>query len=214
MVSEKFMVNSDAGRMAAARYATENFAWHAGLDKRDAMRLDLLVEETLGMMKAMVDDFYGRLWFSGDAGACEIHLEATANLDSDRKQELLSVSSTGKNAAAKGFMGMLGDVISRALHNVGHAVDDAYGASAVSGSVIAPAGLGTPDLYDLAPVWTLEQYRANVEKGRLESDALEQAKEDLEKSIVANLADDVVVGVKGDRIELVIRKIFKQTGLR
>lgn len=210
MVSEKFMVNSDAGRMAAARYATDNFAWHAGLNRHDTLRLNLLVEETLGMVKAMVDDFYGRLWFSGDSEACEIHLEATANMDSDRKQELLSVSSSGKNAAAKGFMGMLGDVISRALHNVGRAVDEAYGESAVSGSVMAPAGLGTPDLYDLTPVWTLEQYRANVEKGRLESDALEQAKEDLEKSIVANLADDVVVGVKGDHIELVISKRFKK----
>ena len=27
MVSDKFMVNSDAERMAAARYATERFAW-------------------------------------------------------------------------------------------------------------------------------------------------------------------------------------------
>ena len=209
MISDKFLVNSDAGRMAAAQYATENFAGQAGLDKHDALRLSLLVEETLGMMKAMVDDFYGRLWFSGDASACEIHLEATANVDSDRKQLLLSVSSTGKNAAAKGFMGMLGDVISRALNNVGHAMDQAYGETAVTGSVVAPAGLGTPNLYDMTPVWTLQQYRENVEKGRMEADALERAKEDLEKSIVANLADDVVVGVKGDRIELVIRKRFK-----
>lgn len=209
MVSDKFIVNSDAGRMAAARYATENFAWHAGLDKHSLLRLDLLVEETLGMVKAMVDDFYGRIWFSGDTDACEIHLEVTANMDSERREELLSVSSTGRNAAAKGFMGMLGDVISGALHNIGRAVDTAYGGSAVSGSVIAPAGLGTPDMYDLTPVWTLEQYKANLEKGRLESDALEQAKEDLEKSIVANLADNIVVGVKGDRIEMVIEKRFK-----
>ena len=210
MVSEKFMVNSDAGRMAAARYATENFAWQAGLDRRATLRLSLLVEETLGMMKAMVDDFYGRLWFTGDDGACEIHLEATANMDSDRKQALLSMASSGKNAATRGFMGLLGEVISNALHNIGHAVDTAYGGTVVSGSVIAPAGLGTPDLYDLTPVWTLEQYKANVEKGRLSADALEQAKEDLEKSIVANLADDVIVGVKGDRIELIIAKKFKQ----
>ena len=47
-VSDKFMVNSDAGRIAASRYATENFAWQIQLDKRDTLRLDLLVEETLG----------------------------------------------------------------------------------------------------------------------------------------------------------------------
>ena len=54
MISDKFMVNSDAERMAAARYATENFAWQAKLDKHDTLRLELLVEETLGMVKAMV----------------------------------------------------------------------------------------------------------------------------------------------------------------
>ena len=131
-------------------------------------------------------------------------------MNAGKKQELLSVSSTGKNAAKKGFMGMLGEVISGAMHNIGRAVDDAYGGTAVSGSVVAPAGMGTPNLYDLTPVWRLEQYRDNVEKGRLSADALEQAKEDLEKSIVANLADDVVVGVKGDHIELVISKRFKK----
>lgn len=210
MVSDKFMVNSDAGRMAAARYAADNYAWHAGLDRRDTLRLNLLVEETLGMVKAMVNDFYGQLWFSGDDSACEIHLEATANMDSGRRQELISVSSSGKNAAAKGFMGMLGDVISGALHNMGRAVDTACGESAMSGNLIVPEGAGNPNLYDLTPVWTLDQYRANVEKGRLGSDVLEQAKQDLEKSIVANLADDIVVGVKGDRIELVITKRFKR----
>ncbi|MBQ6347470.1 MAG: hypothetical protein IJI71_07920 [Clostridia bacterium] len=210
MVSDKFMVNSDAGRMAAARYAADNYAWHAGLDRHDTLRLNLLVEETLGMVKAMVNDFYGQLWFSGDDSACEIHLEATANMDSGRRQELISVSSSGKNAAAKGFMGMLGDVISGALHNMGRAVDTACSESAMSGNIIVPEGAGNPNLYDLTPVWTLDQYRANVEKGRLGSDVLEQAKQDLEKSIVANLADDIVVGVKGDRIELVITKRFKR----
>ena len=209
MVSDKLLVNSDAERMAAARYAIENFAGEAKLDRKSALRLSLLVEETLGMMKAMVDDFYGRLWFSGDDKSCAIHLEATANMDSDRKHELISVSSSGKNAAVKGFMAMLGEVISNAVHNIGNAVDEAYGGTAVAGCIVSPDGIGTPNVYDLTPVWTLQQYKANVEKGRLNADQLEQAQEDLEKSIVANLADDVVVGVKGDRIELVITKHFK-----
>ena len=74
MVSEKFMVNSDAERMAAARYATESFAWQAKLDRRDTLRLSLLVEETLGMVKAMVESFDGELWLSSDDVGCTIHL--------------------------------------------------------------------------------------------------------------------------------------------
>ena len=37
--------------------ATENFAWQVKLDKKDTLRLDLLVEETLGMVKAMLEEF-------------------------------------------------------------------------------------------------------------------------------------------------------------
>ena len=36
----------------------------------------------------------------------------------------------------------------------------------------------------------------------------EAALDELEKSIVARLADDVVVGVKGDRVDLIITKAF------
>ena len=205
MTSDKYMLNSDAGRMAAARYVTEGFARRVRLDRRNELRLVLLVEETLGMVKAMVDEFYGQMWFVGDGRACEIHLQATANMDSDRKRELLSVSRSGKNAATKGFMSMLGEYIANTIHNIGSAMDTAYGQSAVQYGII-PGGMDTPNLYDLTPMWTLQKYRADLEKGQ--GDGTEAALEDLEKSIVANLADDVVVGVKGDTLEMVIVKRF------
>ena len=66
MKSEVFMLNSDAGRMAAARYVTEEFARGLGLGKHESLRLELLTEETLGMVKALVDDFYGQIWFEGE----------------------------------------------------------------------------------------------------------------------------------------------------
>ena len=84
MVSDKFSVNSDSGRMAAARYATESFAGQAKLERRDALRLDLLVEETLGMVKNMLDDFYGQIWFVSEGRTCEIHFEVTADMNMDR----------------------------------------------------------------------------------------------------------------------------------
>ena len=206
MVSEKFMVNSEAQRMAAARYATEEFARSAKLGQRDTLRLTLLVEETLGMMKAMVDEFYGQLWFAGEGNKCQLHLQATANVNADAKEELLSVSTTGKNAAAKGFMSMLGEVISSAAHSFGKGLDAAYGQNAVQYGFVSPGGMGTPDVYDLTPIWTLQEYRTNLQSG---GDETEKALEDLEKSIVANLADDIVVGVKRDRIEMVIATTFK-----
>ena len=203
-VSDKFMVNSDAGRMAAARYATENFAWQAKLDKRDTLRLDLLVEETLGMVKAMLDDFYGQIWFVADGKACEIHFEATSDMDVEKRQELLSVSSTGKNVAHRGFMAKLGEVISGALHGFGRTMD-AYGQETVKyGIVHSPSPMmGNADMMT---VWTLQTYRDGLDQAS--DDDAEAALDELEKSIVAKLADDILVGVKGDRINLVIKKQF------
>lgn len=205
IVSDKFMVNSDAGRMAAARYATEDFAWQIKLDKRDALRLDLLVEETLGMVKNMLEDFYGQLWFTADGKACEIHFEATSDMDVEKRQELLSVSSTGKNVAHRGFMAKLGEVISGALHGFGRTMD-AYGQETVKyGIVHSPSPMmGNADMMT---VWTLQTYRDGLDQANGDED-VEAALDELEKSIVAKLADDILVGVKGDRINLVIKKQF------
>ena len=206
MVSDNFMVNSDAGRMAAARYATENFAWQLKLDRRNTLRLSLLVEETLGMVKAMVEEFYGQLWFVGEDKRCEIHLQATTDMDADKKQELLSVSKTGKNALARGFMAMLGEFISGAAHGFGN-VMDTYGRESARYGVVHAPGMGmiTPD--GMVPVWSLNAYREDLARARGADGEAE-----LEKSIVAKLADDVIVGVKGDRIELVIVRDFGRQG--
>ena len=205
IVSDKFMVNSDAGRMAAARYATENFAWQIKLDKRDALRLDLLVEETLGMVKNMLEDFYGQLWFTANGKACEIHFEATSDMDVDKRQELLSVSSTGRNTATRGFMAKLGEVVSGAMHGFGRTMD-AYGQETLKyGIVHSPSPMmGNADMMT---VWTLQTYRNDLDQANGDED-VEAALDELEKSIVAKLADDILVGVKGDRIDLVIKKQF------
>jgi len=206
MKSDVFMVNSDAGRIAAARYATEEFARDLKLDRHDLLRLTLLVEETLGMVKTLVDDFYGRIWFEGEGKRCEIHLQATADMNADRKDELLSVSRSGRNAAAKGFMGMLGDVISGALHSFGRSLDD-YGRELnrygmVSNTVSGFVGDA------MVPIWTLQTYRTDLDQQKQDTADAGAAWDELEKSIVGRLADDVVVGVKGDRIELVITRDF------
>lgn len=206
MVSDKFTVNNDAQRMAAARYVTESFAEQAGLDGRNVLRLELLVEETLGMVKTMLDSFYGQIWFTADGRDVEIHFEATADMDADKKEELLSVSSTGKNVAARGFMAKLGEMISGALHSAGRSID-AYGQETMKYGVVH-----TPELMaaypDMMTIWTLQTYRVDLDQARTDGDFAEEAWDELEKSIVAKLADDVAVGVRGDRIDLVIRKKF------
>ena len=207
MKSDVFMLNSDAGRLAATRYSTEDFARGLGLDRHDVLRLELLTEEMLGMVKAMVDEFYGQLWFEAEGKRCEIHLQATADMNADRREELLSVSSTGRNAAAKGFMGMLKDVLSGAMHSFGRSMDN-YGREVAKYGIVNPADVGGFAVDAMVPIWTLQTYRTGLEEQRVVNAEAGEAWDAREKSIVGKLADDVVVGVKGDRIELVIVKDF------
>lgn len=152
---------------------------------KDAMHLRLLAEETLGMLKLMTDDFAALMWIDRTDRTASVHLTAkTHGMELDDKKELLSVSSTGRNASAKGIMGRIGDVFENSILNL-------------SGEPDLREGYYDSD--DYTTTWSLERYR----------DALEEIGESrgfdidiFEKSIVASLAKDVVVGVKKDTVEM------------
>ena len=56
---------------------------------------------------------------------------------------------------------------------------------------------------DYACLWSLEQYKNTVKK-----DEQAEAWDELEKSVIASVADDVIVGVKGKQANIVIVKKF------
>ena len=52
--------------------------------------------------------------------------------------------------------------------------------------------------------WSLKQYKSNVAKLMKEDDSVKGEWDELEKSIVANIASDVQVGVTEDHVKMVI----------
>ena len=52
--------------------------------------------------------------------------------------------------------------------------------------------------------WSLYNYKTVVEEQEKEKDAYAE----LERSIVAKLADDIIVGVRGSNVEIVVKKSF------
>ena len=54
----------------------------------------------------------------------------------------------------------------------------------------------------------MEAYKEALEKRKETEEEAKEAWDELEKSIVANLADEVKVAVRGDNVELVIDKSF------
>lgn len=62
------------------------------------------------------------------------------------------------------------------------------------------------DPRELVSPWSLTDYRASLQSRTKEDTMSRQAAGDLERSIVANVADDVVVSMKDDVIQMVITK--------
>lgn len=175
----------------------EKLAVYNGLSKKEALRLRLLAEELTGMLPELVANFDGHFWMENNENKYELHTEFFVDsLKAEEKQALIDVSARKKNAAASGFMGKIREIAENMLlypEEPKHLYANEY----LHGCNIVDVS------YSYA--WTLEHY-IGQQKDNASYNAAEW--DQLEKSIVAKLADDVIVGVKGRRVEIVIKKEF------
>ena len=172
----------------------EKVTEYNGMQKKEALRLRLLAEELVGMLPELVKNFEGRFWLQNDENRYELHTELSVeNLSREAKEALLTVSANKRNAAASSFMGKLRDVVENMI--------------LFSDMPNDPDCLCDYDTLDVHYMyaWTLEYY-INQQKERLPDNS--EKWDELEKSIVAKLADDVIVGVRGKKVEIIIKKEF------
>lgn len=205
MKTSKIKVNSRGYGMEYALDEVEDFSRLMGFDERSARRARLLAEETMSMVRAIVDEFSANFWMESTPDCnCELHLQAEAPMDYDKKQELISASTQQRNEASVGIMGKIKDFIEDSLYNMQDGASVAIGESQAMGM----AGMVMNDIHMWS--WSLEQYRQDVQEQKEKGDdeAIDDLLDELEKSIVANIADDVKVSVKGNSIEMIIRKNF------
>ena len=199
-------LNEDLSCLKAVLAEVEKVTAYNGLDAKKALRLRLLAEELCGMLPGLVENFDGEFWAENDGDNYELHVELKADdMNLDLRDELISVSKSGKNAAAKGIMGKI------------RAVAETMLLAASDSSIPLPSGeyydyngfnmgFGYIDpsiCYETGYMysWSLYNYKSAVEE-KTEEYA------ELERSIVAKLADDIVVGVRGNNVEIVVKKSF------
>ena len=212
MQTDKIKVTSTGTGASKAMEETSKFAEYVGLDKKAVLRLRLLTEETLGMVSAITDDFTAMFWIeSTEDGVCKLHLSARTIMDYSKKKELIDTSTSKKNAAAKGFMGKIRQIIENGLFSIDEvgSLQSEYGGMPLMYGEMGMNGAdaGT-SLGSATYIWSLDKYRSSVEACSESDTAAKEAWDELEKSIVANIADDVSVAVKGGTVDLVISKKF------
>jgi len=207
--SDNLYIDHTEEKAAQALKAVDDFLAVQDLDKKTSLRIRLLVEETIGMVKAMTGDFDSLLHIEEEDGEFRIKLICKTLMDKEKKSSLLSVSSSGRNAAVRGFMGKISEIIENGILNFDEVMklNQEYGGGSVDYMCMGVGSMGGMPLavpVESEPItWTLSNYRNALEESSGDVPAKE-AWDELEKSIVANIARDVIVGVKKDRVDLTI----------
>lgn len=196
-------ISSDKETFGAIFAEVEKSAEYNKLPKKQALQLRLLAEELVGMLPELLEVGSGKFWIENEGNNFELHASIKAErLSMFDKEDILSLSKSGKNAASKGIINKIRLVAEGML-------DGYLEASKVSGGGeyydFYDMGVCAANAYDdrWLHAWSLSSYKECADDNK-DSDAWDE----LEKSIIANLADDVIVGVIGRNVDIVIKKNF------
>lgn len=196
--TDKLYIDNTDEKASAAIDMVDEFLDGKDLDRKKKIHLRLLAEETVGMVKAMTGDFEAFFWMEEENGDYKVKLNLKTDMDREKKEDLLSLSTTGENTAAKGFMGRLREVIENSLLDFDSTLklqqqnEANVGYNYMGMGVVGDASMaGTPI------VWSLAGYKQTLEDG-------EEAWDELERSIVASLAKDVTIGIRSNVVDMTI----------
>ena len=215
MKTDIISVSSSGRQMETALKQVEKVAAYKELGHKQALHLRLLAEEMMGMMRSITGEKEGEFWIEDEDGVYRLHLRVTTPMNSDKREqlpsltgeelvlagELLSVSSTGKNESAKGLMGRLRDFFDQS-------VDDDV--ASITSPLVMPDMFEQTSMTSLDWEWSMIKY-VDVLSAKVKEDdpAAKEAWDELEKSVVAHVADDVKVSIKGRTVEMTIIKKMK-----
>lgn len=207
MKSNICKLNEDITCLKAVLSEVEKVTTYNGLEDKKALRLRLLAEELCGMLPGLIENFSGEFWAENEGDDYELHVELKADdMNIDLRDELISVSKSGKNAAAKGIMGKIRAVAETMLLAASDPTlqtlpagefYDYHGYNMGFGYIDPAIAVETGYIYS----WSLFNYKTAVEEKKDEY-------AELERSIVAKLADDIIVGIRGKNVEIVVKKSF------
>lgn len=192
-------ISNDKAAFGSIFTEVEKAAEYNRLSKKQTLQLRLLAEELVGMLPELLKVGSGEFWIENNKNDFELHASIKAErMSVYEKEDILSISKSGDNAAAKGIINKIRLVAEEML--------DGY----VETSSIT--GAGPYGFYDLgisaynetwSNAWSLNSYKQGADSS---NDT--EAWDELEKSIIANLADDVIVGVIGKKVDIIIKKTF------
>ena len=164
------------------------------LSRLSAGRLRLVAEEMLALTVRLFDNLKYDFYVESDENHFTLNLIADTDVTKSKKDKMLSLSKSGKNKATQGLFGKISAVFESLLMN---------------GSEYGRIYIPYYDSMGIMTYFALSAYRDEVDALPYTAKEERQEKWDgLEKSIIATLAKDVVIGVRNNKVEMIVTADF------
>ncbi len=180
----------------------EKAASYSGLDEDQELKLMLLCEELIEMLPNLLLYGKGEFWIETKDKNFDIHtiVEADDLLSGNDRKEIMKVSKSGKNVAATGIMNKI--KIAAEVMMANYALSNGVaGEVEYDSEPLEFYDYGIADPFAQQDMWSLTTYK---KKARTDTEKWDE----LERSIIANLADDVTVGIIGGKVKITVKKKF------
>ena len=208
--TDKVKVSNNGEGLQGVLKLAENFSATIGLNSKNSMKLRLLAEEAVSMIKAVTKDFEADLWLEQEDKTCKLFLEGkSSDINYENRRNILELSSTGENTAPVGIMEKIRGIFEAGIYGLEESfkLQNETGAGNFNYGALGMLDAG---MSEAVYAWSLQKYKDELEAARekKQDSELDEAADELEKSIIANIADDVQVGITRNSVKLVISKKF------
>ena len=164
------------------------------LNHKDKNCLRLLTEEMFSMTNNLLKEVESSFEVKRNENDFELCLNAKANISKENQEKFVSLSSKRENISLKTIKGKMISVFEDFIY----AYDDLP--PGVSPDICMPSD----HMYGYTASWSMLAYMNAVTPQEQE-----EAWDGMEKSIIANFADDIIIGARHKQVQMIIKKSFK-----
>lgn len=175
MKTETILIDKLGNGFGDAMTAADNLAAANHLGKHEMMKLELITEEMLGLVRIVTAADNMSFWIECEDGLYQFHLSTKTKMTLEKRTNLLYTSSSMKNSAASGLLGKLRDKFEQAML------------------------LNSEDTNPAMSEMSHDIYCNNYESAEWDK---------YERSVLRNTADEIRIGIRGGKIEMIVSKRF------
>ncbi len=196
MKSESIVISTNEGNIDKVLEVVEAFS--KDLDHKAGLRIRLLAEETMNLIRSITGEMDAEFFLERDDDQVRLHLNTNTIMFAQKRKELMEISTSKENAAAKGFMGKIREVFELAMlpKDERSARESRIGMM----GLVDPTALSATS----SETWKMSNYKSSVEEMDQNTEFAQEARNELERSILGNIAKEVEISIIGDDVKMTI----------